>query len=156
MTTTAPVTTVTATDGVALAVHRYNEFDAARPTILAIHGYPDNHHVWDGVAELLADRYNMAAFDVRGAGDSGEPADRAGYRFPQLVSDIGTVIDHLGVDEAKVTDSASFSDVVASVSARFSCAPVMAPRTFSALSTIASRSFERSSIKVRMRRSLSA
>lgn len=98
MTTTAPVTTVTATDGVALAVHRYNEFDAARPTILAIHGYPDNHHVWDGVAELLADRYNMAAFDVRGAGDSGEPADRAGYRFPQLVSDIGTVIDHLGVD----------------------------------------------------------
>ena len=43
MTTTAPVTTVTATDGVALAVHRYNEFDAARPTILAIHGYPNNH-----------------------------------------------------------------------------------------------------------------
>ncbi|TDH48230.1 alpha/beta hydrolase, partial [Mycobacterium eburneum] len=52
---------VTASDGVTLAVHRYTEIDAARPTILAIHGYPDNHHVWDGVAECLGGRYNFVA-----------------------------------------------------------------------------------------------
>jgi NAD(P)-dependent dehydrogenase (short-subunit alcohol dehydrogenase family)/pimeloyl-ACP methyl ester carboxylesterase len=90
---------VTASDGIALAVHRYTEIDPKRPTILAIHGYPDNHHVWDGVAEQLADRYNVAAYDVRGAGESSKPADRSGYLLPQLVSDIGTVIDSLGVDE---------------------------------------------------------
>ena len=44
-------TTVTASDGVSLAVHAYTEIDKRRPTILAIHGYPDNHHVWDGVAD---------------------------------------------------------------------------------------------------------
>lgn len=90
---------VTASDGVCLAVHRYGEIDARRPTILAIHGYPDNHRVWDGVAAQLADRYNFVAYDVRGAGESSKPDDRSGYRFPQLVSDIAAVIDSLGVDE---------------------------------------------------------
>ncbi|MCV7193427.1 alpha/beta fold hydrolase [Mycolicibacterium brumae] len=99
MSSPTAVTTVTATDGVVLAVHRYTEIDPARPTILAIHGYPDNHHVWDGVAEDLSSRFNVVAYDVRGAGDSGEPADRSGYLFPQLVADANAVIDHLGVDQ---------------------------------------------------------
>ncbi|HUE33601.1 MAG TPA: SDR family oxidoreductase [Mycobacterium sp.] len=94
---------VTASDGVNLAVHRYTEIDAARPTILAIHGYPDNHHVWDGVAEEFCERYqgryNIVAYDVRGAGESSRPAKRSGYAFPQLVSDIGAVIDSLGVEQ---------------------------------------------------------
>jgi pimeloyl-ACP methyl ester carboxylesterase len=42
--------TVTASDGVTLAVHAYTGIDPHRPTVLAIHGYPDNHHLWDGVA----------------------------------------------------------------------------------------------------------
>ncbi|MEB3984044.1 alpha/beta fold hydrolase [Mycobacterium sp. 663a-19] len=92
-------TTVIASDGVALAVHAYGEIDRRRPTVLAIHGYPDNHHVWDGPAEMLADRYNVVAYDVRGAGESSTPADRSGYRLGQLVADVGAVIDSLGVDE---------------------------------------------------------
>jgi short-subunit dehydrogenase/pimeloyl-ACP methyl ester carboxylesterase len=93
------MTGITASDGVTLAVHRYTEIDPHRPTILAIHGWPDNHHVWDGVAEQLSQRYNFVAYDVRGAGESSCPASRSGYRFEQLVSDIGTVIDSLGVGQ---------------------------------------------------------
>jgi NAD(P)-dependent dehydrogenase (short-subunit alcohol dehydrogenase family)/pimeloyl-ACP methyl ester carboxylesterase len=106
--TTAPAesslptrTAVTASDGVTLAVHAYTEIDPRRPTVLAVHGYPDNHHLWDGVAEhLLDDRpvpYNFVAYDVRGAGESERPAGRSDYRFCQLVSDVGAVIDSLGV-----------------------------------------------------------
>jgi pimeloyl-ACP methyl ester carboxylesterase len=95
--------TVTASDGVALAVHRYTEIDPRRPTILAIHGWPDNHHVWDAVAEEFlqrySGRYNVAAYDVRGAGESPRPAKRLGYEFGQLISDIGAVIDSLGVEQ---------------------------------------------------------
>lgn len=98
-TTQAPRLVVTASDGVPLAVHAYTEIDKRRPTILAIHGYPDNHRVWDEVAAQFADRYNFVAYDVRGAGESACPADRSGYRLPQLVSDVGAVIDNLGVDE---------------------------------------------------------
>jgi pimeloyl-ACP methyl ester carboxylesterase len=87
---------ITASDGVTLAVHRYGEVDLQRPTILAIHGWPDNHHVWDAVAAELSGRYNFVAYDVRGAGESSCPASRFGYRFPQLVADIGAVIDSLG------------------------------------------------------------
>ncbi|WP_439098154.1 alpha/beta fold hydrolase [Mycobacterium europaeum] len=89
--------TVIASDGVSLAVHAHSEIDAGRPTILAIHGYPDNHHVWDAVADELGGRFNVVAYDVRGAGESSKPRRRSGYRLPQLVSDIGAVIDSLGV-----------------------------------------------------------
>ncbi len=87
---------IVASDGVTLAVHLYGEIEPQRPTILAIHGWPDNHHVWDGVAGQLAGRYNFVAYDVRGAGESSCPASRSGYAFAQLVSDIGAVIDSLG------------------------------------------------------------
>src|SRR5208283_3129542 len=99
MTTTS---SVTATDGVTLAVHRYTEIDPQRPTIVAIHGWPDNHHVWDGVAQEMAalgERYNFVAYDVRGAGEPSCPAKRSGYAFAQLASDIGAVIDSLGVEQ---------------------------------------------------------
>jgi short-subunit dehydrogenase/pimeloyl-ACP methyl ester carboxylesterase len=94
---------ITASDGVNLAVHRYTEIDTARPTILAIHGYPDNHHVWDAVAEQFCERYqgryNVVGYDVRGAGESSRPAKRSGYAFRQLVSDIGAVIGSLEVEQ---------------------------------------------------------
>jgi len=100
MTTTS---SITASDGVTLAVHRYTDIDPARPTILAIHGFPDNHHVWDGVAQALAGRpYNFVAYDVRGAGESSSPAARSGYLFAQLIADIGAVIDSLGVERVHV------------------------------------------------------
>ncbi|OBG39022.1 alpha/beta hydrolase [Mycobacterium alsense] len=89
---------MTASDGVTLAVHAYTEIDRRRPTVLAIHGYPDNHHVWDGVAEQLSDRFNVVAYDVRGAGESSRPASRIGYRLTRLAVDAVAVIDGLGVD----------------------------------------------------------
>ena len=42
---------------------------------------------------------NVVAYDVRGAGESSCPASRSGYRFPQLIADIGAVIDSLGVGQ---------------------------------------------------------
>lgn len=95
------MSTLTASDGVTLAVHAYTDLAPGRPTILAVHGYPDNHHVWDPVAEELVEtgRYNVVAYDVRGAGASSAPTDRSGYRLPQLVDDIGAVIEHLGVEQ---------------------------------------------------------
>lgn len=89
-------------DGVVLAVHRYTDIDPRRPTIVAIHGWPDNHHVWDPVAEEFVGnypgRYNVVAYDVRGAGGSSSPAKRSGYAFAHLISDLAAVIDNLGVE----------------------------------------------------------
>lgn len=82
---------VLSTDGVSLAVHETG--DRGRPTIVAVHGYPDDHTVWDGVVALLAEDFHVVTYDVRGAGSSEAPKQRAGYRIAQLVDDLAAVID---------------------------------------------------------------
>ncbi len=76
-------------DGVELAVHERGD----GPTVLLVHGYPDTHAVWDGVAERLSARFHVVTYDVRGAGASGRPAGREAYRLTHLVADMRAVID---------------------------------------------------------------
>lgn len=66
-----------------------------RPVLLLVHGYPDNAEAWAPVAERLADRYYVVAYDVRGAGRSTAPAGSAAYAFEQLSADLRAVIDAL-------------------------------------------------------------
>src|SRR3954469_11833034 len=87
---------VTATDGLNLAV--YEAGDPAAPTIVAIHGYPDNAEVWDPVVELLRERFHVVSYDVRGAGRSGTPGSRAGYRLEQLEADLDSVLRAVSPD----------------------------------------------------------
>jgi pimeloyl-ACP methyl ester carboxylesterase len=82
---------VTTSDGLQLAVYESGLEDA--PVVLLVHGYPDNHHVWDGVAAELADEFRVVQYDVRGAGGSDIPAATSSYRIDQLVDDLGRVID---------------------------------------------------------------
>jgi NAD(P)-dependent dehydrogenase (short-subunit alcohol dehydrogenase family)/pimeloyl-ACP methyl ester carboxylesterase len=81
---------ITTTDGVALRVHESGQRGA--PTVVCLHGYPDDHALWDGVAAELASRYHVVSYDVRGAGESGKPRGRQAYRIDQLVRDLATVI----------------------------------------------------------------
>jgi pimeloyl-ACP methyl ester carboxylesterase len=82
---------VTASDGVRLRV--YEAGQAAAPTVLCIHGYPDNHTLWDGVTAELVQRYHVVSYDVRGAGESGKPRGRRAYRLDQLAQDLAAVVD---------------------------------------------------------------
>src|SRR3954452_17466818 len=82
---------VISSDGVGLPV--YESGDPAAPTIVAVHGYPDNHAVWDGVAGLLADRFHVVTYDVRAAGASDKPGAVSAYRMPQLVDDLTAVVN---------------------------------------------------------------
>jgi pimeloyl-ACP methyl ester carboxylesterase len=65
--------------GLRLAVREEGPADG--PTVLLVHGYPDNSSVWDGVAARLAERFRVVRFDLRGHGGSDEPAGRDGYRI---------------------------------------------------------------------------
>lgn len=69
------------------------------PPVLLVHGYPDDHHVWDLVAPLLAADHRVFTFDVRGAGGSAAPAGRAGYRLDRLIADLATVAEEVSPDE---------------------------------------------------------
>lgn len=77
--------------GVGLAVQERGLDPATAPTVLLVHGYPDDHAVWDLVVERLAAAHHVVTYDVRGAGVSGSPAARDGYRMEALVADLVTV-----------------------------------------------------------------
>lgn len=87
---------VTATDGQRLAV--YTEGRADAPTLLLVHGYPDNATVWDTLVDELADTYRIVRYDVRGAGRSTAPERRSGYLLDQLGEDLLTVADAVSPD----------------------------------------------------------
>ena len=89
---------VMASDGVDLAVNEAGPSDA--PTIVCVHGYPDNSSAWDGVVAELAGRYHVVTYDVRGAGRSGKPTQRHAYRLDQLAADLRVVVDAVSPDRA--------------------------------------------------------
>ncbi|CAJ0812163.1 SDR family oxidoreductase [Ralstonia flaminis] len=78
---------------VALAVKTWG--DPARPTVVLVHGYPDNSEVWHEMAPLLARDYYVIAYDVRGAGQSSAPKGMRNYTFARLTDDFIAVIDAL-------------------------------------------------------------
>ncbi|MGH3866250.1 MAG: SDR family oxidoreductase [Pseudonocardiaceae bacterium] len=84
------------TDGVLLRVHESGARGA--PTVVCVHGYPDDHTLWDGVAAELAPHYHLVCYDVRGAGQSGKPRERRAYRLDQLAQDLAAVVDAVSPD----------------------------------------------------------
>ncbi len=112
-TSTRPHRYVTATDGQRLAVYSAGSGpQAARPsppptdgdgavppTLLLVHGYPDNATVWDPLVADLADDHRVFTYDVRGAGRSTAPDDRSGYLVDQLADDLRTVADTISPDQ---------------------------------------------------------
>jgi NAD(P)-dependent dehydrogenase (short-subunit alcohol dehydrogenase family)/pimeloyl-ACP methyl ester carboxylesterase len=72
--------------------------DPAHPTIVLVHGYPDTSGVWDELAELLAHRFHVVAYDVRGAGASTAPGSTDGYVFARLIADLEAVIKEVSPD----------------------------------------------------------
>ncbi|MGD9987213.1 SDR family oxidoreductase [Pseudonocardia sp.] len=82
---------VTTSDGLRLAVREHG--DPSNPTVVAVHGYPDDRHVWDDVVADLAMDHHVVTYDVRGAGESDAPRRRDAYRVDRLAADLAAVID---------------------------------------------------------------
>ncbi|WNI16553.1 SDR family oxidoreductase [Actinacidiphila sp. ITFR-21] len=92
---------VTGADGVRLCVAEYGAGDGpgARPTVVLLHGYPDSKEVWAAVAGLLADRFHVVLYDVRGHGRSGVPAPlKGGFTLEKLTEDFLAVADAVSPD----------------------------------------------------------
>ncbi|GLF95764.1 SDR family oxidoreductase [Streptomyces yaizuensis] len=73
--------------------------DAADPTVVLVHGYPDSKEVWSRVAERLADRFHVVLYDVRGHGGSTAPKPlRGGFTLAKLTDDFLAVVDAVSPD----------------------------------------------------------
>jgi haloacetate dehalogenase len=75
--------------------------NAAGPTLVLLHGFPETHVMWHRVVQTLQDRFFVVAPDLRGYGDSTKPdgaADHGNYSKRTMANDVVGVVDALGRD----------------------------------------------------------
>lgn len=73
----------------------YTQGNPEHTPVVLIHGYPDNHEVWNEVAEKLAKKFFVVRYDVRGAGASDRPRQARDYTLQILSDDLVAVLDKL-------------------------------------------------------------
>ena len=69
------------------------------PAVVLLHGFPETHLMWRGVAPLLARAFTVVCADLRGYGASGCPTsarDHAPYSKRAMAQDVVEVMRHLG------------------------------------------------------------
>ena len=69
------------------------------PPLLLLHGFPQTHLMWRGVAPLLAREFTVVCADLRGYGQSGCPAsspDHAPCAKRAMAKDMVIVMERLG------------------------------------------------------------
>ena len=68
------------------------------PPVILLHGFPESHRTWRGVAPLLEDDFHLIMPDQRGFAGSDRPQDVAAYTTDALVDDIFALADALGLE----------------------------------------------------------
>ena len=71
-------------------------------TVLFLHGYPDNSKTWSYQMHSLGMEYQVAAYDIRGAGKSTQPINQYDFHIEKLQEDVLAAIDHLVEKKKKV------------------------------------------------------
>ncbi|NND74512.1 MAG: alpha/beta fold hydrolase [Ilumatobacter sp.] len=72
------------------------------PLMLFVHGWPELWYSWRHQMTHFADRFTVAAMDVRGYGGSSKPPEVERYTLRELAGDAAAVIDALSDDGAAI------------------------------------------------------
>jgi 3-oxoadipate enol-lactonase len=98
------MSTVTLADGNTLA-YRIDDFTdpwRAAETVLMIHGLAESSESWRAWVPHLARKYRILRVDLRGYGRSTPMPSDYRWRFDEVVDDLVTVLDSLGLERAHV------------------------------------------------------
>ncbi len=67
--------------------------------LILLHGFPESHRTWRGIAPALAEKFRLIMPDQRGFGASDLPQQVADYRPGKLTADIVALADALGLNQ---------------------------------------------------------
>lgn len=71
------------------------DYPGAEPAFVMVHGFPDNHHIYDELAPIPSERNRrVITFDFLGFGNSDKPEGFT-YSFEQQLGDLAAVADGL-------------------------------------------------------------
>ena len=73
--------------------------DPSSPPVILLHGFPESHRTWRGLAPRLQHRLYLIVPDQRGFAASDQPQGVDAYRAETLVDDIFALADALGLQE---------------------------------------------------------
>lgn len=80
-----------------------DEGPADGPVVVLLHGFPQRNSSWGPIIErLTAQGYRCLAPNQRGYSPGARPRRRRDYRIPELVADVGALIDASGADRVHV------------------------------------------------------
>ncbi len=82
--------------GVTLNVALAGPGDA--PVVILLHGFPESHRTWRGLAPLLEDRFRLVVPDQRGFGESDRPQEVDAYQASKLVDDVFALAEALEIE----------------------------------------------------------
>jgi pimeloyl-ACP methyl ester carboxylesterase len=68
------------------------------PPIVLLHGFPESHRTWRGIAPLLEDRFRLVMPDQRGFAASDQPQNRSEYTTEKIVADLFALADALAIE----------------------------------------------------------
>ena len=68
------------------------------PPIILLHGFPESHRTWRGLAPLLSDRLRLVMPDQRGFGDSDRPREVEAYATDTLIADLFALADAMEIE----------------------------------------------------------
>jgi 3-oxoadipate enol-lactonase len=77
----------------------YTRRGKGTPLVL-LHGYPLDHHLWEEVAPLLEDTFDLILPDLRGFGES--TTVDSPYTMDDYASDVAGLLDQLGIQKAAI------------------------------------------------------
>jgi pimeloyl-ACP methyl ester carboxylesterase len=69
------------------------------PPVILLHGFPESHRTWRGMAPRLEDRFRLIMPDQRGYAGSDRPQDVGAYKTDKLVDDVFALADALSVEK---------------------------------------------------------
>jgi pimeloyl-ACP methyl ester carboxylesterase len=81
-------------------VSLYYEVHGDGPVLLLTHGYAATSQMWRGQIATLSRRQRLVTWDMRGHGQSDDPADAAAYSEAATVDDMAALLDAVGAEKA--------------------------------------------------------
>ena len=73
-----------------------NNHNASENAILFLHGFPQTHAMWAGIADKFPDNYPIICSDLRGYGNSEKPKGVENFSFRHMAKDQLQLMSHLG------------------------------------------------------------
>ena len=85
-------------DGIRL----YYEVTGTGTPVIFVHEYAGDHRAWESQMRHFGQRYQAITFAARGYPPSDVPEDVSKYSQARAADDIGSVLDHLKIDQAHI------------------------------------------------------